>query len=329
MLRRYLLPLLLCLLLLSGRPAHALDYLFTDGPGLRSLALTAPSLYADIQRGIDNGAKMWTDTIANDTTLRITVEISDNIVSLAGAAPFGGFLPYSVLQERLPHRLPREVPAFATGAFLGSVDASSVWVPSAAMKALGVMDTPLRLEQSDGYVLLSTTNRWDADPSDGINGFDLSAVMAHEIAHASGIVSIANAVYANRPEDAGRVISPILYDLSRFSSAGVRSFAPGVPTYLSLDNGVTGQERPLAGGTGVGEPGAEHLNLAPSSVVMSWGFVSGVATQVQEPDLAAWEANGFTVRRQVNVGAPEPSPAALLLFLLLTLWAVRRRREDE
>lgn len=312
----------LALLLFPTPTAHALTALFTDGTTLASLKGT--DYYAAFHRTFANAAKRWDAGLSADITIRVTLEVtSDNIGGLAGAAPNGAYLDYGALAAVLP-TIPATPPPIFTGNQTGqSADASRVYVTNAQMKALGVYDTPLRAVQSSGFVVWSLSNAMDWDPGDGIGPglFDAEAVAVHELGHVLGFLSSGDAF---RVGGEPNVIGPTILDLFRFNDERVRSLAPGVTTYFSSDGGKTLGPR-FARGVPSGGPQSSHWDV--SGLVMNSAFAAGEHIEVQAADYDALAVTGLG-RANTSAGAAEPGTGALVLFLLLTLWAARRHRAE-
>lgn len=317
---------LACLLLC--RNAHALDYFFTDGPSLSALKVTNPTYYAGFHAGTQNAVSQWiTAGLGGDITVRVTLDVIDQpFAGLAGAGPNGGYVPYSDVQAKLPSVLPKDPPPVYTGASGQFVDASTLYLTAAQMEVLDVWDTAgaeMRRTQSHGLIVVSLANAMDFDPSDGINpgNFDFAGIMAHELGHIAGFISSGDAIVPG----ATGTFTPSLLDMFRFSSAGVRSLAPGVPAFYSSDGGVTMGTQFATDGA-LGGPQSSHWDGQIAGLAMNHSFWAGGHAYVHEADVAPFIATGWT-GKGANVGAPEPGTGTLLMFLLLTLWAVRRRED--
>lgn len=317
---------LLLTVLLSVRPTAALDFLFTEGERLAALKTTAPGLHASILGGFDDAGAIFSRAYSNDLTVRLTVDLGpDGMGALMGAGPHVGAVPYAAVQARLPDLLPVEVPTFDVGTSLQTVDASTLWLTAAQMEALGdsVLDTPLRREQSHGFIVISLENSWDFDPSDGIASgrYDFVHVAAHEIGHSLGFVSAADGMF---PGKTG-VVEPSLLDLFRYRAPGIRSLAPDAAArrYFSTDGGLTSIAG-FAAGTSAGGPQASHWDSI-AGPVMSFAFVAGQAGEWTAQEDQVFAAIAWTPRKaQVNVGAPEPPTICFLTVLTLLLWLRQR-----
>jgi hypothetical protein len=236
-------------------------------------------------------------------------------------APTVGTIPYADLRQRLPY-LP-ENPVFATYPSQQIVDPSRVYATSANLKALGYADPALRDSVYDMYITINTTHHYDVDRSDGIHGFDLAGLFAHEAGHGLFCMSCAEGMI---PGYTGET-HPFVIDFARYAAPGVLDVGPHPgPRYFSLDGGVTdadGGPIDLLFSNGINAGGMQASHWADLRGVMSPILLGNtvIAPEWRDETLA-----GFAGFRMQSAASPEPATAALAALIGLPVLVRARRR---
>jgi hypothetical protein len=207
---------------------------------------------------------------------------------------------------------------------------SSYVVPSSEAKALGLISTTQ--SSYDGYIGFGSAVAYDFNPSNGITAgtYDFEAVAAHEVDEVLGRISgLANASPSYRT----------VFDLYRYSSPGVISFAYNTPAYFSVNGGTTklGEFNVSASG---GDRGDWANSGATVTDIQDAFLTAGRASNLTAADLTALDALGFagsnignidltaptTIAHAFQTAVPEPGVWAMMLLGLGGVGAALRRR---
>lgn len=207
---------------------------------------------------------------------------------------------------------------------------------TANAKALG-MSTSTGIGQPDARITFGADIDWSyqtaGSASATAGAYDFVTIAQHEIGHALGFNSGAQyldecLIDANTcgytgiyDTEAYAVFS--VFDLFRYSAPDVLDQRVGVPSYFSIDAGLSAVAGLCSGSfAGDGWQPSHFAFLSP--LLMRPSFDLGEAVDPGVPDLLAFDVMGWDVSSPV----PEPAHWALLLPGLLVVAAARRRRRS-
>ncbi|MBV8681760.1 MAG: NF038122 family metalloprotease [Caulobacteraceae bacterium] len=207
---------------------------------------------------------------------------------------------------------------------------SNYVVPSAEAKALGLI-SPTQTS-FDGYIGFGSGLAFDYDPSNGISAgtYDFEAVAAHEMDEVLGRISgLADSSPTYRT----------VFDLYRYSSPGVISFAFNSPAYFSVNGGTTNLGEFNVSSSG-GDRGDWANYGATVTDIQDAFLTTGRRSNLTAADLSALDALGYggsnigdtamnaptTIAHAFSTAVPEPGSWAFMLLGLAGVGAVVRQQ---
>ncbi|HEY2049629.1 MAG TPA: NF038122 family metalloprotease [Caulobacteraceae bacterium] len=207
---------------------------------------------------------------------------------------------------------------------------SNFVVPSSEAKALGLI--PASESGYDGYIGFGSGLAFDLYPSNGITAgtYDFEAVAAHEMDEVLGRISgLASTSSTMRT----------VFDLYRYSSPGVISFAYNSPAYFSVNGGTTNLGEFNVSSSG-GDRGDWANYGATATDVQDAFLAAGRRSNLSAADITALDALGYagsnigdthlttptTIAHAFSSAAPEPGVWAMMLLGLAGVGAALRRR---
>ncbi len=190
-----------------------------------------------------------------------------------------------------------------------------IWLTRANAKALDLIKTDH--QQLDATIVLSSAVNWDMNPDDGISAdaYDFQTVVLHEIGHALGFVSGADAIeYISNDatgtikDDAIDFVTPFNTYMYSTDSAALGAIdlrlGQGIEKYMSIDGGttaVTNDQGATAlfstGGSTVGGDGYQtsHWKNNPVSPlgIMNPSLTMGSSIGISDLDLKMLDLMGW------------------------------------
>lgn len=306
-----------------------------NGAGLQFNFVAGNSVPQQVKDGFAAAGKLWSDLFTDDIMVNITIDFEP-----LGAGILGSALSYSESVEYSTFRNSLITDAKSTSDTTATANLSTAQTLSLYTSSYtsGVPGTPMIDNNNtnnnrildlntanskaigfrtpgntavDAEISFSSNFSWDFDRSNGIdsNAYDFVGVAAHEIGHALGFVSGADAVDATtgavpsinkQSLDQFRVVTGL--DLFRVSTASIANGtdldlrADTTTKYFSIDGGTTLLTTFSTGVTNGDGRQASHWKDSLGIGIMDPTLATGELPAITELDVLAFDVIGWDVR---------------------------------
>lgn len=308
-----------------------------------------PNVSYNQQLGFEVAGLLWSQYIADDTTVNIHVDAVDTLPDnvLGGAIPgIYADQSFDTVQERLAtdqtstadQQAVESLNQLGDTTFRALLETTQdngdrISLTRANAKALGITD-PSNTEQLDGYIVVNTLSegdlQWGYEYTRSIPAFpgtvDFLSVALHEIGHVLGFTSGLDAVsnsfdQTSSEERQDRLSDTTILDLFRYSersvSANALELGVGVESYFSVDGGQT-SIAPFSTGQidlGLGADGYQASHWKSGSDLLADSDVPetlDLGLNIGLGILVSFTSPGGTTTAIVPVDGSSPEPANAL-----------------